>query len=154
MTSSMFCMIMEGVLNPATDQYDLEVSPGRLLLPLSMCCRYLRAQTLPWIFREVYNWDTVDDFVWPETIWPFIRIINVRDRSLRNPGPIALAPTMLDALGQYAGCRQSHCPPHLCHPGWASACSFAGSASENPGIFRVAFGWDFFDFGAVISCTF
>ncbi|KAK6975080.1 hypothetical protein R3P38DRAFT_3238221 [Favolaschia claudopus] len=102
-----------GRRNPVTDRYDLEVSKGRLLLPLSMCCRYLRAQTLPWIFREVYNWD-MDDSVWPETLWPFIRcdevlierklmlnsfsIINVRDRSLRNPGPIVLTPTMLDAL--------------------------------------------------------
>lgn len=53
--------------------YDEEISAGSRLFHLSGTCRYMRAETMPWIFREVYNWSRADGDVWPETLWPFIR---------------------------------------------------------------------------------
>jgi hypothetical protein len=37
-------------------RYDHEIGKGEYLLALSETCRYMRAQTLPWIFREGHNW--------------------------------------------------------------------------------------------------
>ncbi|KAJ7101656.1 hypothetical protein C8R44DRAFT_859205 [Mycena epipterygia] len=79
-------------------RYDHETCKGRSLLPLSDCCRYLRGQTLPWIFREVYNWDLPDSSIWPESLWPFFHMVHIRDRSMGHPGNIALLPAIYDAL--------------------------------------------------------
>ncbi|KAJ7023784.1 hypothetical protein C8F04DRAFT_1193094 [Mycena alexandri] len=71
---------------------------GRSLLPLSQSCRYLRGQTVPWIFREVYNWARRDGTIWPETLWPFFRTVHLRDHSMRNPGNIPLSSAMSAAV--------------------------------------------------------
>ncbi|KAJ7217376.1 hypothetical protein C8J57DRAFT_1395853 [Mycena rebaudengoi] len=79
-------------------RYDHEICRGRFLLPLSESCRYLREQTLPWIFREVYNWGRPDGSTWPETLLPFFRTVHIRDRSIRNPRNIPLSSAMSGAL--------------------------------------------------------
>ncbi|KAJ7488590.1 hypothetical protein B0H11DRAFT_1913071 [Mycena galericulata] len=79
-------------------RYDHETCKGRFLLPLSQSCRYMRGQTLPWIFREVYNWGRPDGSIWPETLWTFFLTVHIRDRSMRNPGNITLSPAMSDPL--------------------------------------------------------
>ncbi|KAK7014192.1 hypothetical protein R3P38DRAFT_3001502 [Favolaschia claudopus] len=58
----------------------------------------LRRITLPWIFREVYNWATPDGSVWPQSVWPFLRTIHIRDRSMAHPGLITVSPALLDGL--------------------------------------------------------
>ncbi|KAJ7016134.1 hypothetical protein C8F04DRAFT_1203190, partial [Mycena alexandri] len=79
-------------------RYDHETCKGALLLPLSESCRYMREQTLPWIFREAYNWSRPGDRIWPETLWPFFRTVHLRDRSIRDPGSIVLSRAIFDAL--------------------------------------------------------
>ncbi|KAJ7721391.1 hypothetical protein B0H16DRAFT_1896514 [Mycena metata] len=79
-------------------RYDHETCKGRYLIPLSHCCQYLRGQTLPWIFREVYNWDRSDNSIWPEALWPCFRVVHLRDRSMRHAGNIALSPAIYDTL--------------------------------------------------------
>ncbi|KAF8127782.1 hypothetical protein K438DRAFT_2000581 [Mycena galopus ATCC 62051] len=96
-------MVLELLYDPwvreeEMQRYDHEICKGRFLLPLSESCRYMRGQKLPWIFREVYNWDRPDGSVWPETLWSFFRTVHLRDHSMRNPGNIAMSPTMFDAL--------------------------------------------------------
>ncbi|KAJ7229682.1 hypothetical protein B0H12DRAFT_1147496 [Mycena haematopus] len=81
-----------------TIRFDHETSKGRFLLPLSECSRHLREQTRPWLFREVYNWDHPDGSIWPDTLWPFFRILHIRDRSIRQPANITLFPAMYKAL--------------------------------------------------------
>lgn len=69
-------IVLQLLYDPYNDQrqrYDHETCKGIFLLPLSESCRYMRGQTLPWIFREVYNWDRPDGSMWPESLWPFFR---------------------------------------------------------------------------------
>jgi hypothetical protein len=71
-------LVLELLYNPCVrdeewGRYDHETCKGRSLLPLSDCCRYLRRQMLPWIFREVYNWDCHDNSIWPESLWHFFQ---------------------------------------------------------------------------------
>ncbi|KAJ7764108.1 hypothetical protein DFH07DRAFT_1059152 [Mycena maculata] len=96
-------MILELLYDPwvceeERERYDHEICKGRFLLPLSESCRYMRRQTLPWIFREVYNWDRQDGSVWPETLWSFFLTVHIRDRSMRDPGTITLSTAMFCAL--------------------------------------------------------
>ncbi|KAJ7609519.1 hypothetical protein FB45DRAFT_1010500 [Roridomyces roridus] len=79
-------------------RYNHEKFKGRLLLPLSQTCWHLRVHTLPWIFRDVYNWDCTDESTWPETLWPFFQTVHIRDRSIRRPRNISLPPAMYHAL--------------------------------------------------------
>ncbi|KAK7046427.1 hypothetical protein R3P38DRAFT_2688768 [Favolaschia claudopus] len=65
--------------------FDYERCPGQYLLALSCSCRYMRAQTLPWIFREVYNWDSPRGRVWPESSWPYFRTVHLRDHTAQKP---------------------------------------------------------------------
>ncbi|KAJ7716426.1 hypothetical protein B0H16DRAFT_1801365 [Mycena metata] len=87
-------------------RYDHETCKGRCLIPLSHCCQYLRGQTLPWIFREVYSWDRSDNSIWPDTLWPFFRVVHIRDRSTRHPGDIVLPPAIYDALPMLSSMTQ------------------------------------------------
>ncbi|KAJ7443929.1 hypothetical protein B0H11DRAFT_2203846 [Mycena galericulata] len=68
---------------------------GTRLIPLSETSRYMRAQTLPWIFREVYNWSRNGETVWPNALWPFFATVHLRDRSVRHPAPIAFSDTQI-----------------------------------------------------------
>ncbi|KAJ7216626.1 hypothetical protein GGX14DRAFT_605587 [Mycena pura] len=79
-------------------RYDFEVCKGRSLLPLSESCWYLRGQTLPWIFHEVYNWSRPDGAIWPETLLSLFRTVHIRDRSIRNAQNILLSSGLYDAL--------------------------------------------------------
>ncbi|KAK6978082.1 hypothetical protein R3P38DRAFT_2809534 [Favolaschia claudopus] len=54
------------------------------LVALSCSCRQSRAQTLPWIFREVYNWDSSRGRVWPESLWPYFKIVHIRDYTVQT----------------------------------------------------------------------
>ncbi|KAJ7731450.1 hypothetical protein DFH07DRAFT_968770 [Mycena maculata] len=78
--------------------YDEEISAGSRLFHLSGTCRYMRAETMPWIFREVYNWSRADGDVWPETLWPFIRTLHLRDHAVRHPMHLTIANDVFEAL--------------------------------------------------------
>ncbi|KAJ7768139.1 hypothetical protein DFH07DRAFT_954714 [Mycena maculata] len=80
------------------ERYDHEICKGEYLLALSVTCRYMRAQTLPWIFREVYNWSRPGGGIWPETLWPFFMSVHIRDQSVRHPAHIALSPELCSVL--------------------------------------------------------
>lgn len=43
---------------------------GLGLLALSGTCRWMREATLPWIFREVYDFP---GFLWHESLWTYFR---------------------------------------------------------------------------------
>ncbi|KAJ7242838.1 hypothetical protein B0H12DRAFT_839754 [Mycena haematopus] len=77
--------------------YDHERCTSTCLIPLSETCRWLRAQTLPWIFREVYNWNRNGVVVWPNALWGFFVTVNLRDVSVRHPG-LLLSPELFSAL--------------------------------------------------------
>ncbi|KAJ7094993.1 hypothetical protein C8R44DRAFT_989564 [Mycena epipterygia] len=79
-------------------RYDHEHCPGIHLLSLSGTCRYMRAQTLPWIFREGYNWRREGVTVWPASLWPFFVTVHIRDRSIRHPAYIPLLPEIFGAF--------------------------------------------------------
>ncbi|KAK7028739.1 hypothetical protein R3P38DRAFT_934656 [Favolaschia claudopus] len=70
--------------NRRVPRFDFERCQGESLLGLSLTCRALRAQILPWIFREVYNWEASRGTVWPVSLWPYIKIVHIRDRTARD----------------------------------------------------------------------
>ncbi|KAK7014309.1 hypothetical protein R3P38DRAFT_3003153 [Favolaschia claudopus] len=72
-------------------RFDYERCQGEFLFALSLSCRHLRAQTMRWIFREVYNWETSRGRVWPESIWPYIKIVNLRDCTGRTSRKLELS---------------------------------------------------------------
>ncbi|KAJ7858027.1 hypothetical protein B0H14DRAFT_2749900 [Mycena olivaceomarginata] len=77
-------------------RYDHEICKGKYILALSETCRYMRAQTLPWIFRDVYNWSRPG--IWPETLWRFFMSVHIRDYSVRHRAHIPLRPELYSAL--------------------------------------------------------
>ncbi|KAJ7242849.1 hypothetical protein B0H12DRAFT_1221243 [Mycena haematopus] len=80
--------------------YDHERCTNACLIPLSETCRWLRTQTLPWIFREVYNWSRNGVVVWPNALWGFFVTINLRDILVRHPARarLPLSPELFIAL--------------------------------------------------------
>ncbi|KAJ7083197.1 hypothetical protein B0H15DRAFT_431224 [Mycena belliarum] len=80
------------------EEFGHEVCKSARLIPLSATCRYMRSQTLPWIFREVYNWNRANGDVWPDTLWPFFITVHIRDRSIRHPADLALPPDVFRAF--------------------------------------------------------
>ncbi|KAJ6535883.1 hypothetical protein B0H10DRAFT_2246476 [Mycena sp. CBHHK59/15] len=81
--------------------YDEEKCRGASLLSLSQTCRYMRQQTLPFIFREVYNWPgegrTGD--IWPESVRPYFVEVYLRDHTIRHPRrPMTLSIAVFQAL--------------------------------------------------------
>ncbi|KAK7014382.1 hypothetical protein R3P38DRAFT_1450259 [Favolaschia claudopus] len=36
------------------------------------------------IFREVYNWDSSRGRVWPESLWPYFKIVHIRDYTVQK----------------------------------------------------------------------
>ncbi|KAJ7287204.1 hypothetical protein C8J57DRAFT_1653110 [Mycena rebaudengoi] len=75
-----------------------EFCNGARLIPLSATCRYMRHQTMPWIFREVYNWSRTDSDVWPQNLWQFFVELHLRDYAVRLDLPITLSDGTLGAL--------------------------------------------------------
>ncbi|KAJ7230620.1 hypothetical protein GGX14DRAFT_584003 [Mycena pura] len=88
-------------LDDAQQPYGHEVHSGTCLIPLSETCRNMRAVTMPWIFREVYNWRWDGTDVWPDTLWCLFRslsTVHIRDHSVRRPSRLLLTPQMYRAL--------------------------------------------------------
>ncbi|KAK6977974.1 hypothetical protein R3P38DRAFT_3120319 [Favolaschia claudopus] len=79
-------------------RYDYERCQGEFLFGMSLSCRYLRAQTMRWIFREVYNWETSRGRVWPQSIWPYIKIVHLRDRTSRTSRKLELSAETIRSL--------------------------------------------------------
>ncbi|KAK7002275.1 hypothetical protein R3P38DRAFT_1730632 [Favolaschia claudopus] len=71
---------------------------GESLLGLSLTCRALRAQTMPWIFREVYNREASRGTVWPVSLWPYFKIVHIRDRTARDLRNLEISAETLDSL--------------------------------------------------------
>ncbi|KAJ7728584.1 hypothetical protein DFH07DRAFT_221913 [Mycena maculata] len=96
--------ILRDETGPITGRYrhlegfDREAHNGAQLLPLSETCHYLREEALPWIFREVYNWNRRGEDVWPDTLWPFFVTVHLRDRSVRHPADLALPLNIFSSL--------------------------------------------------------
>ncbi|KAJ7760261.1 hypothetical protein DFH07DRAFT_431391 [Mycena maculata] len=93
-------------LEAMEEPYDHEVCNRALLIPLSETCRCMRTLTLPWIFREVYNWSRAGVAVWPETLWPFFVTVHIRDRSVRHPAEIPISPQLFRALPRMLALRK------------------------------------------------
>ncbi|KAJ7474861.1 hypothetical protein FB451DRAFT_1246859 [Mycena latifolia] len=79
-------------------RYNYEICRGSRLISLSNTCRYMRVHALPWIFREVYNWNRADGGLWPKSLWPYFVTGHIRDRSVRHPAPIPLPVELYGAL--------------------------------------------------------
>ncbi|KAK6969132.1 hypothetical protein R3P38DRAFT_2671424 [Favolaschia claudopus] len=71
---------------------------GEYLLALSSTCRALRCQTMPWIFREVYNWEASRGTVWPVSLWPYFKTVHIRDRTTRNLRNLEIPAETLNSL--------------------------------------------------------
>ncbi|KAJ7857107.1 hypothetical protein B0H14DRAFT_3864808 [Mycena olivaceomarginata] len=56
----------------------------------------MRAQTLPWIFRDVYNWSRPG--IWPETLWGFFMSVHIRDYSASVPAELLRALSLAPCL--------------------------------------------------------
>ncbi|KAK6984979.1 hypothetical protein R3P38DRAFT_3102448 [Favolaschia claudopus] len=79
-------------------RFDYELFQGEYLLPLSTSCRIMRAQTLPYIFRELYNWDSSRGTVWPQSLWPYCKIVHIRDRTVRTAMKLDISEQTIHAL--------------------------------------------------------
>ncbi|KAK6980785.1 hypothetical protein R3P38DRAFT_3118099 [Favolaschia claudopus] len=79
-------------------RFDHERCQGEYLLDLSLTCRNLRAQTMPLIFREVYNWESSRGTVWPKSVWPYLKIIHIRECTVRNPRKLDLSLDTIHSL--------------------------------------------------------
>ncbi|KAK7014280.1 hypothetical protein R3P38DRAFT_3206025 [Favolaschia claudopus] len=79
-------------------RFDYERCQGEFLFAVSLSCRYLRAQSMRWIFREVYNWETSRGRVWPQSIWSYIKIVHLRDRTARTSRPLELSVETIRSL--------------------------------------------------------
>ncbi|KAK6995841.1 hypothetical protein R3P38DRAFT_2655977 [Favolaschia claudopus] len=79
-------------------RFDHERCQGQFLLGISSTCRALRAQTMPWIYREVYNWESARGKAWPESLWPYFRIVHIRDRTAHNPRKLEISQETIDSL--------------------------------------------------------
>ncbi|KAJ7187037.1 hypothetical protein C8R46DRAFT_1058647, partial [Mycena filopes] len=97
-------IIFDVLLDMFTDDqayfWDEEPYCGSRLISLSGSCRYLREQTKPRIFREISNWLSGNSCadLWPQSIWPCIVQVTLRDRSHRHPDPITLSVDLFEAL--------------------------------------------------------
>ncbi|KAK7006267.1 hypothetical protein R3P38DRAFT_3602204, partial [Favolaschia claudopus] len=78
--------------------FDHERCQGESLLGLSTTCRALRAETMPWIFREVYNWESSRGTAWPDSLWPYFRIVHIRDQTIHNPRRLEIFPETIRSL--------------------------------------------------------
>ncbi|KII95820.1 hypothetical protein PLICRDRAFT_230817 [Plicaturopsis crispa FD-325 SS-3] len=78
-------MVLEALIQttipPHGQPYRTPRNPARALLPLSLTCKGLRDQTLPWIFRDVYCWPRGP---WPQSLRRYIRIAHLRDQVMRD----------------------------------------------------------------------
>ncbi|KAJ6531556.1 hypothetical protein B0H10DRAFT_1973276 [Mycena sp. CBHHK59/15] len=94
--------------------YDQERCMAAGLIPLSQTCRRMREHLMPWLYREVYNWSRMDG-----DVWPFLRIVHLRDHSVRNPRHISLNNDLCIALPTMTSLTKvtlrlvSHIPPDL-----------------------------------------
>ncbi|KAJ7242850.1 hypothetical protein B0H12DRAFT_840236 [Mycena haematopus] len=86
--------------------YDHERCTNACLIPLSETCRWLRAQSLPWIFRAVYNWNRNGVVVWPNALWDFFFTVNLRDVSVRHPALLLLSHELFSALPMMQAVRK------------------------------------------------
>ncbi|KAF8144288.1 hypothetical protein K438DRAFT_2029214 [Mycena galopus ATCC 62051] len=92
-------LALEAASETVTQQpYGHELCNSACLIPVSETCRHIRSVALPWIFREVYNWDRNGADVWPDTLWPFLFTIHIRDFSVRHPSSIPLTSRIFAAL--------------------------------------------------------
>ncbi|KAK7006481.1 hypothetical protein R3P38DRAFT_1709568 [Favolaschia claudopus] len=113
-------------------RFDHERCQGEYLLDLSLTCRNLRAQTMPLIFREVYNWESSRGTVWPKSVWPYFKIIHIRDCTVRNPRKLDLSLATIHSLALMPSLTKatvrldSSIPPALLH-----------SLSLAPSLFRL-----------------
>ncbi|KAK7002282.1 hypothetical protein R3P38DRAFT_2647956 [Favolaschia claudopus] len=82
----------------AQPRFDFERCQGEYLLALSSTCRALRGQTMPWIFREVYNWEASRGTVWPVSLWPYFKTVHIRDRTARNLRNLEISAETLNSL--------------------------------------------------------
>ncbi|KAK7014047.1 hypothetical protein R3P38DRAFT_3362817 [Favolaschia claudopus] len=102
-------------------RFDHERCQGEYLLGLSLTCRNLRAQTMPLIFREVYNWESSRGTVWPKSLWPYFKIVHIRDCTIRNPRKLALSLATIHSLAVMPSLTKatvrldSSIPPALLH---------------------------------------
>ncbi|KAJ7171150.1 hypothetical protein C8R46DRAFT_1087824 [Mycena filopes] len=79
---------------------------GARLLALSQTSRFMRAETMPWVYREVYNWSRPEGDVWPKTLWPFFRVLHIRDHSVRHPKHLPLGNALFTALPMMSALTQ------------------------------------------------
>lgn len=67
-------LIIEYIWNTARvlpyEEGQVPFNRGSKLLALSVACRQTREATMPWIFREIYNWP---DSIWPRSLWRFFQ---------------------------------------------------------------------------------
>ncbi|KAJ7211182.1 hypothetical protein GGX14DRAFT_623730 [Mycena pura] len=77
-------------LDDTQQPYGHEVYSGACLIPLSETCRNMRAVTMPWIFREVYNWRRHGVDVWQDTLWCLFRLSVLEIHQVRFDGPSSL----------------------------------------------------------------
>ncbi|KAJ7075919.1 hypothetical protein B0H15DRAFT_609676 [Mycena belliarum] len=115
-----FQMLYDAPIPPEDrERFDYESCRGSRLIPLSETCRIMRAESLPWIFREVYNWRREDGDVWPNTLWGLFVTLHIRDRAIRHPGHIPLsvdayrALPMMEALTRVTVRFDAPVPPEL-----------------------------------------
>ncbi|KAF7295544.1 hypothetical protein MIND_01094400 [Mycena indigotica] len=74
----------------------LEVGETRInLVALSLTCRKLRVAILPRVFCEIRSHSAGYESVWPKSLWPFFRTLQLRDEDTRTP---VLSPELLDVL--------------------------------------------------------
>ncbi|KAF7302297.1 hypothetical protein MIND_00797200 [Mycena indigotica] len=87
-------MLLDTTRNPDPRHEDCTRSCA---IALSSTCRLLRFKTIPWLFSELYNWPQRAESLWPQSLWPHIAKLHIRDETVRNKARISISTSLAGA---------------------------------------------------------